>query len=309
MSNQEDMVSRRKNKRTFTLSQRRAWWGVAFVSPLLLGLLLLFIMPLIQSFRYSMSDLNLVEGGFELQAKGFANYASLFVSNPDYMRQLSESIVNMLINVPIILIFSLFAAVLLNQKFRGRAFARAVFFLPVILASSAIANLDISSFVGGVVSGEGAGDGGSAILESFELKRMMLEAGMMPLIVEYLTSAVDRIYEIISSSGVQMLIFLAGLQSISPSLYEASKIEGATGYEIFWKVTFPMMTPLLLTNLIYSIIDSFGHDGIMVLISETAFKVFDFGLSAAMSWIYFAVVALLLALAAGLLSRKVFYYD
>ncbi|MGZ9585112.1 carbohydrate ABC transporter permease [Paenibacillus marinisediminis] len=295
-------------KRMMSLSQRKAWWGVLFALPLIIGLIMLFILPLIQSFRYSMSSLQLVEGGFELIPKGFDNYRSLLVSNPDYMRQLTESVVNMVINVPIIIIFSLFAAVLLNQKFRGRSFARAVFFLPVILASSAIAGMDISSFVGGSISGNNAGDSGT-VLESFELKKMMLEAGMGQIFVDYLTGAVDRIYEIISSSGVQMLIFLAGLQSISPSLYEASKIEGATGYETFWKVTFPMMTPLILTNMVYSIIDSFSGDKINKLVSETAFKVFDFGLSAAMSWIYFVVVAILLSVAAGILSRKVFYYD
>jgi len=295
-------------RRTLTLQQRKSLYGVLFCLPLIAGLIMLFILPLIQSFRYSLSNITPVESGINLAHEGFDNYRSLFVSNPDFLRQLTESILNMVINVPIIIIFSLFAAVLLNQKFRGRAFARAVFFLPVILASSAIANLDISSFVGGSLSGQSAEESGS-MLESFELKKMMLEAGLAPIIVDYLTGAVDRIYEIISSSGVQMLIFLAGLQSVSPSLYEAAKIEGATGYEIFWKITFPMMSPLILTNTIYSIIDSFSTDKINLLVNETAFKVFDFGLSAAMSWLYFLVVAVLLAISAGLISRKVFYYD
>lgn len=146
-------------------------------------------------------------------------------------------------------------------------------------------------------------------MQSFELKKMMMESGLAPVFVNYISDAVDRIYEIISSSGVQILIFLAGLQSISPSLYESARIEGATGYEIFWKVTFPMMTPLILTNLIYSIIDSFNNNSVNALISETAFKTFEFGQSAAMSWVYFIVVAIVLSLSAGIISRKVFYYD
>lgn len=297
-------------KKRLTLENKKAWYGVLFATPLMIGLIMLFILPLIQSFRYSLSSLSLIPGGFSIDYEGFGNYTSLFTTNPDFTRRLVESVVNMVVNVPIIIIFSLFAAVLLNQKFKGRAFARAIFFLPVILASSAIANLDVSTFVGSTVSTASSSSGGSGnMLQSFELKKMMLEAGMAEFLVDYITGAVDRIYEIISSSGVQILIFLAGLQSISPSLYEASKIEGATGYEIFWKVTFPMMTPLILTNTVYSIIDSFSNNKINTLISETAFKTFDFGLSAAMSWVYFLVVTIILAISAGLISRKVFYYD
>lgn len=297
-------------KKPMTLKQKNAWFGVLFASPLMFGMILLFILPLIQSFRYSLSSLDMVDGGFKVTYEGFDNYTSLFTSNPDFPRTLAESLGNMVVNVPLILIFSLFAAVLLNQKFVGRPFARAIFFLPVILASSAIANLDISSFVGGgaIPAGNG-GEGGSNALQSFELSKMMIESGLSPVIVNYITGAVDRIYEIISSSGVQILIFLAGLQSISPSLYEASKIEGATGYESFWKITFPMVTPLILTNMVYSITDTFSSNQINLLISETAFKVFDFGLSAAMSWVFFLCVGLILAVSVGLISRKVFYYD
>ncbi|MEC0369176.1 carbohydrate ABC transporter permease [Paenibacillus chibensis] len=297
-------------RKSLTLSQKKQWYGVLFVTPLLLGLVMLFLLPLIQSFRFSLSSIHLVEGGFAVDYKGWSNYSQLFTTNPDYPRRLTESVINMVVNVPIIIIFSLFAAVLLNQKFRGRALARAIFFLPVILASAAIANLDISSFVGGAsLSGTGGGEGGGGLLQSFELKKMLTESGLAPVFVNYITGAVDRIYEIISSSGVQILIFLAGLQSVSPALYEASRIEGATGYEIFWKVTFPMMTPLILTNIVYSIIDSFSHNSINSLISETAFKSFEFGQSAAMSWVYFAVVTAILGISTAIISRKVFYYD
>lgn len=297
-------------KKRRTLKQKNAWYGVLFATPLMFGMIMLFILPMIQSFRYSLSSLDMVEGGFEVTYKGFGNYTSLFTSNPDFPRTLAESVANMVVNVPLIIIFSLFAAVLLNQKFIGRSFARAVFFLPVIIASSAIANLDIGSFVGGGAIGTGSGgDSDSNLLQSIELSKLMLDSGLSPVIVDYITGAVDRIYEIISSSGVQILIFLAGLQSISPSLYEASKIEGATGYESFWKITFPMMTPLILTNMVYSITDTFSSNPINQLISESAFKVFDFGLSAAMSWVFFLCVGLVLALSVGLISRKVFYYD
>jgi ABC-type sugar transport system permease subunit len=298
-------------RKQLSLEQKKAWTGVLFTSPLIIGLIMLFVLPLIQSLRYSLSSIELVEGGFTVKYKGIENFVSLFTTNPDFPRKLTESIVDMVVNVPIILIFSLFVAVLLNQKFRGRAFARAVFFLPVILMSSAAASVSISYFVGGMSMGDtgASGAGQESLMKSFELKKMLLDSGIAPIFVNYLTGAVDRIYDIISSSGVQILIFLAGLQSVSPSLYEASKIEGATGYEIFWKVTFPIMTPLMLTNLVYSIIDSFSTSKLNELIRSAAFELFDFGLSSAMSWVFFMVVAIVLAGSAGLISRKVFYYD
>ncbi|WP_327204848.1 carbohydrate ABC transporter permease [Paenibacillus sp. DMB20] len=164
----------------------------------------------------------------------------------------------------------------------------------------------MSQAIGATLSG---GEGSSGTLSNFQLKYFLYDMGLNPLIVNYLADAVSRIYDIISSSGVQILIFLAGLQSISPSLYEASRIEGATGYENFWKITFPMMTPLILTNTIYTIIDSFLNSRMTHLLKETSFKLFEFGLGAAMSWIYFGVIALMVLLIAAFLSRKAFYYD
>lgn len=297
------------NSRKMSLERRKAWYGLLFVSPWLIGFIFLFLLPLIESYRYSMSDLKLVQGGFTTEYQGFGHFKDLLLQHPTFNRTLVDAVGGMVVNVPVIIIFSLFAAVLLNQRFKGRSLARAIFFFPVILASGAIAAMDSSSFAMGLMQSGGSGEESTGLLQSFELERMVLESGIATGFVEYLTGAVDRIYEIISSSGVQILIFLAGLQSISPSLYEAAKMEGATGYEIFWKITFPMMSPLILTNTVYSIIDSFNNNEMNVLISDTAFRSFEFGISAAMSWIYFLVITLILAIAGWLISRKVFYYD
>ena len=119
----------------------------------------------------------------------------------------------------------------------------------------------------------------------------------------------DRIYDIVSQSGVQILIFLAGIQSISTHLYEAAKIEGATGYEAFWKITFPMVSPLILVNVVYTVIDSFASNAVTDLVREVGFSNFNFGLSSAMAWIYFLAVSLILAITMWLISRRVFYYE
>jgi len=300
-------------RRPLTLDQRKGRMGVLFVAPWLLGFLFLFAVPLIQSFQYSLNTIEMGDKGLSFSSAGLANYRTALFENAVFNRALTDAVVDMVLNVPLILFFSLFTAVLLNQRFRGRTVARAIFFLPVILASGVIANLETSSFMTQIMQAQTSGEQntglGTGVLQSFELQRMMIEAGMNREIVSYLTSAVDRIYEIISASGVQILIFLAGLQSISPALYEASKIEGATGYESFWKITFPMVSPLILTNMVYTIIDSFNNNQTTRIINDMAFGKLNFGLSAAMSWLYFLVVAIVLVVCTALVSRKVFYHD
>jgi len=298
-----------RKTRRFSIDQQRGMLGVLFLSPWMLGFLFLFAIPLFDSLRYSFSELVITPTGFTQEYLGFANYRTALLENPYFNRNLADAVLQMVVDVPLIIFFSLFTATLLNQKFKGRGFARAIFFLPVILASGIIDNLANTDAMSQMITSATEGGAALGMLQSFELERMMIEAGVNRVIVDYLTGSVDRIYEIISASGVQILIFLAGLQSISPSLYEASKMEGATGYEAFWKITFPMVSPLILTNIIYSVIDSFSNNQVATLIHQTAFNQFNFGLSAAMAWVYFILIALILFVVAKLISKKVFYYD
>ncbi|MBO9604431.1 MAG: sugar ABC transporter permease [Paenibacillaceae bacterium] len=296
----------------WTLPRQRSAMGLLFVAPWLLGFVLLFAAPMLESLRFSLHQLTFTGDGLTFDYIGLGNFRKALFENAEYNRTLTEAVTDMLVNVPLILLFSLFSASLLNQKFRGRGLARAVFFLPVILASGVaaeMAHVDLMGMVMDNASLETAGDEGSALLQSFELRGLLLHSGMNIVLVDYLTGAVDRIYEIVSASGVQMLIFLAGLQSISPALYEASRIEGATGYEAFWKITFPMVSPLIVTNVVYSVIDNFTNNQMTLLIRNTAFKSLDFGLGSAMSWLYFLIISLLLVILTALISRKVFYYD
>lgn len=293
-----------------SLEQKNKYYGLYFILPWFIGFLFLFFIPLLSSLRYSFSNLKVTNDGFSLDFVGWTNFREALFSHESYVRLLTESVVNIAVNTPLVIIFSLFFAVLLNQKFRGRVLARAIFFLPVILASGIIASIENGDLMQSVVrSANDTTGGGLSIMKNLELTVLLVESGMSVTYVEYLTGAVSRIYEIVSQSGVQILIFLAGLQSISPSLYEAAKIEGATGYESFWKITFPMISPLILTNLVYTIIDSFIRDETSRLVVNTAFQKFEFGLSAAMGWIYFAVIALVLLITTALVSRKVFYQD
>lgn len=147
--------------------------------------------------------------------------------------------------------------------------------------------------------------------QAVELARVLFQTRLDPRFIDYIISAVTRIYEIVSASGVQILVFLAGLQSIPPSLFEASNIEGATGWENFWKITFPMVSPLILVNTVYTIIDTLTSSSseVMELIEDIAFSQNNYGFSAAMSWIYFASIMVVVGIITWLISRKVFYEE
>lgn len=302
-------IKKRIKKSLRSYDGQKAFWGVIFLMPWILGFTFFFLVPLITSLQFSLSQVDSGSSGVETTFIGLKNYIQAVAVNPNFNRQLIESIMDILIDVPLIIIFSLFIAVVLNQDFFGRSFARSVFFLPVILASGVIIGLEAESLVQEINQQNAASGGLSNSLGSFELQRIMLGAGVNVTIVSYLTGAVSRIYEIVSLSGVQILIFLAGIQTISSSVYEAAKMEGATGYEAFWKITLPMLSPLILVNLVYTIIDSFARSPITDLIMETGFDTFNFGLSSAMAWIYFLSIMIILALSYFIISKHIFYQE
>jgi len=298
-------------KKRLTLSQKRSLLGIFFILPWLIGFLFLFLTPLLESIRFSFSELKVSPNGFTLEFIGIENFRFALAVDPDFNRVLTQSILEMVYDVPMILFFSLFTATLLNQKFRGRSVARAVFFLPVILASGAVAAAQQSGLIQLTGSSEIAQELAQqqSGFDPMMVVRMLGNAGIPLWFVEYIAEAINRIYEIISSSGVQILIFLAALQSVPSSMYEVAKIDGATAYESFWKITFPMVSPLILTNVIYTIIDSFADSPVTERIYQTAFQSQNFGLSAAMAWLYTIAVSLLLVIIGILISRRVFYHN
>lgn len=301
---------KKKKRRGLNLNRKRAMIGYLFVLPFIIGLITFFLVPLIQSFIFSINKLEVVEGGYNLLPVGLSNYNRALRVHATYARDLVESVLYMLTNVPLIIIFSFFAANLLNQKFKGRSLARAIFFLPVILTSGVMLVIDSGDLLQSSL-GMTQTDGQEGAFRAVELARLLLRSRLSPTFIDYIISAVDRIYEIVSASGVQILVFLAGLQSISPSLFEASNIEGATGWENFWKITFPMVSPLILVNTVYSIIDSLTNSSnvVMGMIRDTAFASNDYGLSSAMAWLYFLAILVIVGIVVKLVSKVVFYYE
>lgn len=302
-----------KKKKGLSLTQRQKLMGLYFVAPWVIGFLLFFAYNLVEAVVFSFSKIKISDGGgFSITWAGLENYRYALRESADFVRRLTESMASILIDVPLITFFSLFIAILLNRKFKGRALVRAIFFLPVIMASAAIndtLNSNLEALMGGMSNTAAAQvtDTTATGLNATVFAGALVEFGMPNQVIEYLVGAVSRLYEIIRSSGVQIIIFLAALQAISPSLYEVAQIEGATSYETFWKITFPMVSPLILTNVVYTIIDLYSQSKIVDVAHTTAFTNLDFGLGAAMSVISSLCVCAILGIVSFLISKKVFY--
>ena len=150
------------------------------------------------------------------------------------------------------------------------------------------------------------------LLDTMDIEKLFASMKVGTELVEYVTQMVNNIFDIVNRSGVQILIFLAGLQSISPAIYEASRIDGATSWETFWKITFPMISPMIMVNGVYTIIDSFTTTAnpVMTFI-DSVYSSTTSGQgqvqSSAMSWLYFIIVMLIILIVVGLFSAYVFY--
>ncbi len=305
---------KQNGKRRLTMRAKEAVAGLLFVLPFLIGFFFIFLPLITESLQYSFSNMEVSLDGYVLTKaaeNGLEHYIRAFAIDPDFNLQLLSSIGGMLVQIPLVLIFSFFAANLLNQKFFGRTAARSVMFLPVIISSGVIIALETSDLLVSTLSTTSELTG-SELASALNMTQFLYEYTALPVsVIDFLSSAVTGLYDIIIASGIQILIFLAGLQSISPSLYEASSMEGATQWENFWKITFPMISPLILVNSVYTVVDLFTNDNneMMAEIKRTIFTEIDYGYGSAMAWIYFVCIAVIIAVVGGVISKYVFYYD
>ncbi len=328
MSNSnEKTLTLPKRHRKASLDAKKARAGYLFVLPFLIGILFVYLPILIDSITYSFSNflIEINEQGTPervLEFVGFDHYNYAFTTSPDFVGKLVSGLQNLIFEVPAIIIFSLFIAVVLNQKMLGRAAFRAIFFVPVIIATGIMESLGDnmatqatqSSVEAGGAAAESATQtggaeqtGGAQIISMLDVQALFANMKVGQELVTYVVDLVNNIYNIINYSGVQMLIFLAGLQSISPQIYEACKIDGATGWETFWKVTFPMISPMILVNAVYTVIDSFTRTSNVTMTYISGEVGRNLGQGSAMYWIYFLSVILIIALVGAIMSSFIFY--
>ena len=301
-----------KQKKKLTLTRKRAITGLVFISPWLIGFLTYYIGSLIQTVIFAFSDVKEADsGGFTTTFSGLNNIKYAFMKDADFNQILVGSVKDIVIDVPLIIFFSLFLAIILNGKFKGRTLFRVILFLPIIMNAGVIIDA-IRTAQTAISGGLSAVAKDMAVTKSSTMSMMLsifIDLGVPRKLIIYLTEAVGRIFSVVRASSVQTVIFIASLQSISGSLYEVAKIEGATVYETFWKVTFPMVSPLILTNVVYTIVDSFITSGVVKKAEEMAFKNFDYGVSSAMSLISTVVVCLILVVLGYVISKRTYYYN
>ena len=310
-------IPRKKKKFKLSLTGKKALSGWLFCLPFVIGILGIYLPIVLKS----------IEVGFHGSmgnnpAFTFDAYKFVFIDDGQFTTTIVDAIKDLIIQIPAIVIFSLFMAIILNQKMTGRTFFRAVFFLPVILSTGIIDAIDTRISAGAIVEGGAMDDntGGqtSGLMSSLDMEMLLssvnlkITLGKTTLdLVEIVTTLVNNIFEIVSRSGVQMLIFLSGLQSISPSIYESCQMEGATAWETFWKITLPMISPMILVNAIYTVVDLFtaadnrvmqGLAGYGGMFGEKNPGNFSAGI-----WVYTALVLVVIVVVALLLRTVVFY--
>lgn len=277
--------------------------GFVFVLPWILGFILFFAIPLWDTIVYSFCEVGVKStGGMELTFSGIQNYINLFqtevtTQNQPVMRLFVDENVSVLTNIPLIVVFSLFMALLANVNFKGRGVVRVIFFLPIVLGLDVLVSLIAVSTGGDVAAAS------NTLFESQGIVTFLMNYTFLPpAIISFISSAINNLFTLITQAGLQTLIFLAALQSISPALYEVAKIEGATTYEVFWKVTIPSIKPITVFVAIYTLVDLFLSSSIATEVYNFAFTKSKIGVGSALSVVY--MLNVLLALGILLLILK-----
>jgi ABC-type sugar transport system permease subunit len=302
------------NKLYHTMPARRARTGTLFILPFIIGFVFFMIRPLVLSLQMSLNQVDLIRGGgFTMTWNDFYNYHYALQTDPNFNQYLVDEIGRMAINTIATLVLSFVIAVILNQKFKGRILCRIIFFLPVILSSGVLPGIESSNEFYNMMTDIGNSvQNSSGVDIAASLQELLQVSGVAGEVFDVVFQMINAIYDIVMASGIQIIVFLSGLQSISPSLYEAADVEGCSAWESFWKITFPMVSPLLLVNCIYTIIDFFMKNDNKVIekINDVMYGVrMDFGVASAMSWIYFGVALLFIGISTFIITRAVKSYE
>lgn len=276
-------------KRKLHASVLRKLEGTLFIAPWIIGFLAFMVYPLAYSFYMSFHNVRILATGIDIKPVGVAHYKYILLENANLLyNQLFPFLRQSLIMLPIIIIFSLLVAIILNQKFAGRTVFRAIFFLPVIFTTGQVIREFMSQ-----------GEGDLDFLSRYNITAL-LSQNLNSTWAGPIVNVMGSFVLILWYSGVQIIIFLAGRQTIGSSVYEAARIDGATPWEVFWKITLPGMVPFILLNLIYTTVDLFTFPTNPIL---TQVSTANYGQSSALAWIYFTIVLVFLGLVFWLFTR------
>ena len=284
------------------LEKREARFGYVFVAPWILGVLLFLLFPLGQSFYYMWYNIRITPLGTNFTFVGTGNFTQIWMENPEFPQQLVTYIWQTIVEVPVITVFALIIAMMLNSKIHLKGFFRLLFFLPVIIVSGPVMNMLVS-------------EGASSIPA---MNTQSVVAALDTFLPNSVAASIGELFSnmimILWYSGVQILIFLSALQKVDPSMYESAKIDGGSGWECFWKITLPTIKTMILLNAIYTVIFLSGNEQneLINMIKSAMFsgtKEKGYGYASAMAWMYSVVITLIVLLFFLLLGSKRDAYD
>ncbi len=304
------MKSQTKRKKYVGLQRRKAKSGYLFILPFIIGFLAFMVKPFFQSLYMSFCNVEVGSGSFVLSFNKLTNYYFAFRVDPEYNRLLVEEITRMIIYSLAIIVFSFFVALILNQKFHARALVRAIFFLPVILSSGVIIGLESDNQLMANMANL-MEEAASGVSVTDALENILRTAGVATRAFEEVFEIIDNIYDVAIASGIQIIIFLSGLQTIPSSMYEAADIEGCTAWESLWKITFPMISSLFLVNWVYTVVDFCmrSDNAVIEKIQTVMIDQQQYGNASAMSWVYFLLVLAFVGVTSFFISKRVYYYE
>ena len=292
------MKNKKKRLSSYTKGQL---WSYLFLLPWLLGSAFFFLIPFLQAMFYSFNEVTFETGRISYEFVGFTHFINAFRSDPVFVRNIVSSSTGMITNTVLIIFFSLFISLLLNTKFKGRTVVRAIFFLPVIIANGVIIDIMNSDTIARMLL-----SGNSTVMfNATEINSVLMQIGLPDKAADVFLTVINSIIGLSWKSGIQILLFLAGLQTVPKPLYEASDVEGATAWERFWFITFPMLMPVILLNVIFTITEEFVdyRNLTMRLIRDYA-RSLKLGYSSALALIYFVIVAAIIGVVYFLIKRK-----
>lgn len=290
-----------RNRKPIGLETKKARYGFIFLAPWIVGIAMFFIFPIVQSIIYSFAEVEISPDGAIMHFAGLSNYHRIIMEDPTYMVDLTSAVSSFFVSMPFILVVSLILALFLNDSFRGRLFFRALYFVPVILASGPALNLFLTAASNNATE---VAVTDAVSFSMMDFTEVLSGLGLPTMVEDYLIEALNGLFMMVWQSGIQIVLFIAGLQSIPELMYEVAKVEGATKWEEFWYVTLPMLLRPMLLVIVFTMVENITSQTNPVV--SQAYQMFEnvkYGLGSAMLWFYFAIAGAIVALLLLLYSK------
>ena len=295
-------------------SKKRKWItrtdivGYLFIMPFLIGFVFFFLKPMINSLIYSFHKVSFGAEGLIMEKVGWANYEYALFGDAGFLKALLTMGANVIVKILVIMFLSMFVSILLNQEFPGRLFFRVAMFMPVIFGADVVMESFMASEGYDMLSSDSnqfitIGSGAQNFLNE-----LIGNFGVVSDVVGMFTGYIASIFDLAWEMGIQVILFIIGLKAIPDYLYEVCSLEGATKWEEFWKITFPMLSPTILLCLIYTVIDTFNSNNeVAAMIADNV--QFELHYACAQTWLYSLIVFVIVALIYKIVSNYTVYLD